>query len=260
MITRSRIKGPSVLITSVMSTVLLLATAATPQVYSPLPIQQLPQAGPYQVPSGSTAASPGDNTGAIGRGYIVLKVNDAYQIWTLNPTTGTYTAGTLQPDTSTVLWPPANGGDYFIPAGAGHVVYDPYGPNCGNPGGRWIYIEQGLMHNPDGTKQAGFYLGVSQSDSPDPSGLARTVGTCRARIFIGLCRRHGMLRRLSADWIQHKLDHRDRRPILLPRFIQCRCSLPQAGGRMPRRFVTMDLLRLLSNQSQCGLSSRNIFQ
>ncbi len=131
--------------------------AAPYPAYSPLPLYI--GSGPAETSNANTWYEPSDSAGAIGRNYIVQKVNAGYQIWNRN--TGAYT--TTQPIADSTLWSDPN----FTPFGDAHVLYDPYGPGsgCTRGGGRWIFIELGYEKYSFGT-DPGVYVGVTQTDDP----------------------------------------------------------------------------------------------
>ncbi len=114
--------------------------------------------------------APGDNHGALGRQYLLTKVNDEFLLYNRN---GTYSAGV--PDSPIAkypnyfFWPAVTGAKAFVATSDGRVIYDPYGPtSC--PTGHFIVVEIGVMtYENTNQNQAGVYLAVSTGEDPDPS-------------------------------------------------------------------------------------------
>jgi len=153
-------------------------SVALGQGFSPLP--QTIRVGPgeqdtYNFLRTEGFGAPGDNHGALGRQYLLTKVNDEFQLYNRN---GTYSAGV--PDSpmpnypNYYFWPAVTGANRFVATSDGRVIYDPYGPtSC--PTGHFVVVEIGVMHYespgspPSSENQAGVYLAVSTGEDPDPS-------------------------------------------------------------------------------------------
>ncbi len=147
----------------------LVPSVALGQRYSPLPV--VIGGGPdQQNPYNSKFFWPGDNHGALGRQYLLTKVNQTFQLYDRR---GTY--NTPVPDSlfttypNYYFWPPAASAMQFVAHGDGRVIYDPYGPaSC--PTGHFIVAEMGVMqYSNTNQNQAGIYLAVSKAEIPDPS-------------------------------------------------------------------------------------------
>ena len=128
--------------------------------------------------------APGDEHGALGRTYLVLKAN--LQISFINRTslqTGENPLPAGMPLDDTQFWPaqldsskvviPGGsalppGNVAITPNGDGRVHYDPYSP-CKDSVGRWIVVEMGNLQYQDGTTAAAVLVGISTGEDPNPA-------------------------------------------------------------------------------------------
>lgn len=122
----------------------------------------------------SNPYAPGDEHGAIGRTYAVLKANDQFSFFQRPLGAGSNPLPTGMPISDTAFFASVLPGSSVIfpggssptgvvnvtPNGDGRVFYDPYSP-CGDGVGRWIVVEMGNLTQANGVTNSAILVAIS---------------------------------------------------------------------------------------------------